>query len=361
MIFLLSLILMVLCHKLAYSKSLNDQGCLKSLCAQRTAVLSKNDYTKQYIIVYKSISNSNEKSKTNKFFMNTNELKNRIPFNHDFQNSINKRKRENPYSNRNMNYPSITFNYQLKYNPKDSKYSKEDYNNKSNNNNNSDNNNNYNNNSDNNNNYNKNIYYYNNYNKNIYYYNNYNNNNYYNNNYSNNNYYNNNYSNNNYNNNNNSLILMINKEFTGNKNIKRDTLPKYSSFTKSFMFVNEEDLIQEVYGDLKEGLPIKRSEHEQREYTIKEFIKTINSTDLPIDYIEEDYPVYTDDISKDSFQTSVSPPPNENTDPSVVPKDSTNSMNETEALDEMMIENEIFGDAIETQKKNLGWVSEKPT
>ncbi|KAL6608453.1 hypothetical protein LY90DRAFT_500624 [Neocallimastix californiae] len=233
MIFLLSLILMVLCHKLAYSKSLNDQGCLKSLCAQRTAVLSKNDYTKQYIIVYKSISNSNEKSKTNKFFMNTNELKNRIPFNHDFQNSINKRKRENPYSNH--------------------------------------------------------------------------------------------------------------------------TLPKYSSFTKSFMFVNEEDLIQEVYGDLKEGLPIKRSEHEQREYTIKEFIKTINSTDLPIDYIEEDYPVYTDDISKDSFQTSVSPPPNENTDPSVVPKDSTNSMNETEALDEMMIENEIFGDAIETQKKNLGW------
>eukprot|EP00833_Pecoramyces_ruminatium_P006706 jgi/Orpsp1_1/1180738/evm.model.c7180000074490.1 len=117
-------------------------------------------------------------------------------------------------------------------------------------------------------------------------------------------------------------------------------------FSKTFIFVNDIDIMKEVYGNTKESFYMKRSE--DRNFAFNKFIKSINSTDFPIEYIEEDYPVFTDDIPNSNYQNNLT-----NNEKLLLIKYSKNAVNETQQED--MKEKEIFGDNIEIQKKNLGW------
>jgi len=113
---------------------------------------------------------------------------------------------------------------------------------------------------------------------------------------------------------------------------------------KSFMFINEDDIIKEVYGSNKDINLLKRSEN--REFTIKEFLKSVNSSEAIIDYIEEDFPVFSDDISNNEYNHYM------NFKKRFVMKESFLFNNS----DEIMDENTIYSDNIEIQKKNLDWV-----
>ncbi|OUM69621.1 hypothetical protein PIROE2DRAFT_2491 [Piromyces sp. E2] len=120
---------------------------------------------------------------------------------------------------------------------------------------------------------------------------------------------------------------------------------KNPTLTKSFMFVNEIDVIREVYGNTNDQNFMKRSA-ENHKNTLNEFIKAINSTEFPIDYIEEDFPVSCDDISDEDYREFM----NHNDKKLIKRLNILNIVNET--LEEG---NYVFGDNIEIQKKNVEW------
>jgi len=132
--------------------------------------------------------------------------------------------------------------------------------------------------------------------------------------------------------------------FTQNKNFSDKKSPPV--LLKSFMFINENDMIREIYGNNKDINLLKRSE-KKREFTINEFIKSVNSSEIPIDYIEEDYPVYSDDISNEEYQHFLNYEKRSSMNKSFV----LNNLNET------LEEDVIYGENIEIQKNYLEWVN----
>ncbi|ORX55401.1 subtilisin-like protein [Piromyces finnis] len=70
---------------------------------------------------------------------------------------------------------------------------------------------------------------------------------------------------------------------------------------KSFMFLNEQDIMKKVYESTKDQNIMKRSK-EDYQYIINKFMNAINSTEFPIDYIEEDFSVNSDDLSEENYK-----------------------------------------------------------
>jgi len=136
--------------------------------------------------------------------------------------------------------------------------------------------------------------------------------------------------------------------FSSSDNVQANDMNSIENpvLTKSFMFVDEMEIIREVYGDIKDRNYMKRSQENDR-HTMNEFIKSVNSTEFPIDYIEEDYPVYSDDISDEAYQNLQSQKDN-----NLIKKSKILNII-TETLEE---DNYVFGDSIEVQKNNLEWV-----
>ncbi|ORX84973.1 subtilisin-like protein [Anaeromyces robustus] len=119
--------------------------------------------------------------------------------------------------------------------------------------------------------------------------------------------------------------------------------------SKTFMFINENDIINEIYGNNYKDIHFnnKKKRLENQKYTLNEFIKTINSTEFPIDYIEEDFPVKSDDFMDNKYKHYINDIDNER---DLYVKYNYDNMNQT------LENNQIaFGNSIEIQKKKLDW------